>query len=376
MTMSTDEKLTETLERLAGRATTPMDGYSRVERRLRARRNRRRTTLGVAAAVSVLGLSAAFVNMGEEPDSRNATVASVGEDSTSAPSTEAPAPPSAGDAGVPRLTLSVPGLSLTSAHIGHTDFTDVQMSAPLAFTHFQSFRPAPDDWSSPSVYVYTTTAGASFGIGEESPEDSREIVDVNGNTGYLVTAGEQRSLGWRLADGTTAYVFAPGMTPEDLVTIGRSMTLRPDGQGWDVGDLPDGLVPVLDEQNSRQPSRTNHSLTFEGEAGEVELHSSTASQIEMEDRIADYSVGAEVTTATVNGHAAAVARGAHDVRVLWYDSDNQVANYMIVSGTIGDDVDQLVSNIRELSEGEWNDLLATADTTYWNGDESSPTSTP
>jgi len=174
-------------------------------------------------------------------------------------------------------------------------------------------------------------------------------------------------------DDPTEPIFDEAEIP---LAIGRSMTLRSDGQGWEVGELPDGLVSVLDEANTRQPSRTTHSLTFEGEAGKVELHSSTGSQVEMEDRIADYSVGAEVTTAVINGHAAAVARGPHDVRVLWYDSDNQVANYMIVYGAIADDVEQLLSNITELSEDEWSDLLATADTTYWNGDESSPTSTP
>jgi hypothetical protein len=270
----------------------------------------------------------------------------------------------------------VPGLSLTSAHIGRTEFTDVQMAAPLSFTHFQSFRAAPDDWSGPSVYVFTSPPDSHFGIGEEAPEGSNTIVDINGSTGYLSKDDAQPSLGWRLPDGTTAYVLAPGVSLEDLVSIGRAMTLRSDGRGWDVRELPDGVVPVLDEENSLQPTMRNHSLTFEGEAGEVELHSYTASQVEMEDRIADYSIGADVTSATVNGHPAAVTRSPHDVRVLWYDSDDQVANYMIVSGTIADDIELLVSNITVLPENEWNDLLATADTTYWTGDESSPTSTP
>jgi len=376
MTMSTDEKLTETLERLAARATTPTDGLSRVERRLRTRRNRRRTTLGVAAAVSALGVSVAFLNIGEQSDSRNATVASTGEDSPAAPATDAPAPPDDEKAGLPRLSLSVPGLSLTRAEISRTEFTAAQMVTPRGFTHFQSFRPAPNDWSSPSVYVYTVPAGASFGIGEESPEDVTTIVAINGNTGYLVVDGAHRSLGWRLPDGTAAYVFAPDLAGEELLAIGRSMALRPGERGWEVGDLPDGLIPVLDEENTRRSSIENHSLTFEGDAGVVELHSYTASQIDMEHRIADYSVDADVTATTVNGHPAAVARGPHDVRVLWYDPDNQVANYMIVSGAIADDIELLVSNITVLSENEWNDLLATADTTYWTGDESSPTSNP
>lgn len=376
MTMSTDEKLTETLERLAARATTPTDGHSRVERRLRARRNRRRTTLGVAAAVTALGVSVAFATMGEESDSRNATVASVGEDSTAPAATDAPAPPVDEKAGMPRLSLSVPGLSLALADISRTEFTAAQMAAPLGFTHFQSFRPAPNDWSSPSVYVYTVPAGASFGIGEESPADVTTIVDVNGNTGYLVTDGAHRSLGWQLPDGTATYVFAPDLAPEELLAIGASMTLRPDGRGWDVGDLPDGLIPILDEENTRRSSIENHSLTFEGGAGEVEFHSYTTSQVDMEGRIADYSVGADVTSTTVNGHPAAVTRSPHDVRVLWYDPDNQVANYMIVNGAIADDIELIVSNVTVLSENEWNDLLATADTTYWTGDESSPTSTP
>src|SRR3546814_1358210 len=81
MTMSTDEKLTETLERLAARATTPTDGQSRVERRLRSRRNRRRTTLGVAATVSALGISIAFATLAGDADLRNGTVASIGADS-------------------------------------------------------------------------------------------------------------------------------------------------------------------------------------------------------------------------------------------------------------------------------------------------------
>lgn len=376
MTMSTDEKLTETLERLAARATTPTDGLSRVERRLRTRRNRRRATLGAAAAVSVLGLTAAFVNLAEDADTGNATVASNGEHSTAAPCSDTPTPPTAEKAGVPRLSLSVPGLSLTSADIGRTEFTDVQMAEPLGYTHFQAFRSAVNEWSSPSVYVYTVPAGASFGIGEESPEDVTTIVAINGNTGYLVVDGAHRSLGWRLPDGTAAYVFAPDLAGEELLAIGRSMALRPGERGWEVGDLPDGLIPVLDEENTRRSSIENHSLTFEGDAGVVELHSYTASQIDMEHRIADYSVDADVTATTVNGHPAAVARGPHDVRVLWYDPDNQVANYMIVSGAIADDIELLVSNITVLSENEWNDLLATADTTYWTGDESSPTSNP
>lgn len=49
---------------------------------------------------------------------------------------------------------------------------------------------------------------------------------------------------------------------------------------------------------------------------------------------------------------------------------------MIVNGAIADDIELIVSNVAVLSENEWNDLLATADTIYRTGDESSPTSTP
>lgn len=377
MTMSTDEKLTETLERLAARATTPTDGQSRVERRLRSRRNRRRTTLGVAATVSALGISIAFATLAGDADLRNETVASIGEDSTGSAGTDAETPPVDENNGMPRLSLSVPGLSLTLAHVGATEFTAAQIAAPLGFTHFQSFRAAPGDWSLPSVYIYTVAAGAPFGIGEDSPNDgTTTTVDVNGSTGYLGVLGAQRTLGWRLADGTAAYVLAPDLAPDELIAIGRSMSLRPDGRGWDVRHLPDGLVSVLDEENSRLSSIENHSLTFQGDAGEVELHSYTTTPVDMETRIADYSIGAQVTNTTVNGHPAAVTRSPHDVRVLWYDPDNQVANYMIINGAITDDIELIVSNIDELSQDQWKELLATADTTYWTGDESSPTSTP
>jgi hypothetical protein len=377
MTMTTDEKLTEALERLAARATTPTDGRARVERRLRTRRNRRRTTLGIAAAVGVLGVSAAFASMGEAGDTRNATVASTGEDSTAPDGTDAQVPPGVDEERrVPRLSLTVPGLSLTSAHIGRTEFTDVQLAAPLGFTHLQSFRAAPDDWSGASVYVFTSPPDSPFGIGEEAPDGSKTIVDINGSTGYLSTDPARPTLGWRVPEGTTAFVLAPGVELVDLVTIGRSMALRADGRGWDVRELPDGMVPVLDEESTRGSSTESHSLTFAGEAGEVELHSYTASRVEMEDRIADYSIGAEVTNATVNGYPAAVTRSPHDVRVLWYDADNLVANYLIVDGAIADDIELIVSNIDELAQDEWDDLLANAETTYWTGDESSPTSTP
>lgn len=361
MTMPNEEKLTEALEQLAGRAVVPTDGLSRVKRRVRMRRNRRRTAMGALAVVAISGI-ALSANLVTDRERRVVSTANeTQEQSQLAP--------------VPRLTLNVADLALVDAQIGRTDFIAEQLTAPPSYQHYQSFRRAADDWRAPAVFIYTTSPEAPFEIGDGS-RSGTTIVDINGSEGYLRSdEGLDPVLGWRLPDGTSAYVHAPGMDAKDLLALGRSMSLRADGQGWNVGGLPAELTPIIDERPTNPAGIINHSLTFAGAPGRVEMHSSTGTRLELETRVADLMAGATVESSTVRGYPAAVARTGQTTRVLWYDDTAKTVNYLIVEGDIEARLDDVVAGITELSEVEWNELLASTDTTYWTGDSSSPTST-
>lgn len=377
MTMSTDDKLTETLERIADRAATPTDGRLRVARRLQTRRTRRRVAMAAVAAVAFTGLIVG-ANTAMGPDRRAVSTASDGQDSAGTHTPDVPTTAQTADPdSVPRLTLDVAGFRLVDADIGRTEFTAEQLASPLQYSYFQSFRPEAADWQKPGVFVFTVPPASPFGIGEDSPPETTTIVDINGNTGYLMSYGGTgaSALGWRLPDGTAAFVHAPGLEPDALVALARSMTLRPDGHGWNVADLPSGLQPIIDEPNGHNADIANHSLTFEGTAGRVELHSSTGRRMELETRVADLLDDAEVSNLDVRGFSAAVVRSAHSTRVLWYDGTAGTVNYLIIEGDIETAVDRVVAGITELSEPDWNDLLAGVHTTYWTGDTPSSTST-
>ena len=139
--------------------------------------------------------------------------------------------------------------------------------------------------------------------------------------------------------------------------------------------MPSGLEPIIDEPNVHNADTANHSLTFEGTAGRVELHSSTGRRVELETRVADLLDDAEVHNLMVRGFPAALVRSTHSTRVLWYDDTAGTVNYLILEGEIEAAVDRVVAGITELSEPKWNDLLAGAHTTYWTGDTPSSTST-
>ena len=162
MTMSTDDKLTETLERIADRATTPTDGHVRVERRLRTRRNRRRAAVAAVAAVAFTGVVIG-ANAAMGPDRRAVSTASDGQDSAGEHSPAVPTTAQRADLDpVPRLTLEVTGFRLVDAHIGRTEFTAEQLANPPQYSYFQSFRPAAADWQKPACLRLHGAAGIAL----------------------------------------------------------------------------------------------------------------------------------------------------------------------------------------------------------------------
>ena len=268
-----EQRLATALDRFASQVTTPHDGRARVAQRLAVRRRRRRTTVVAGVALLAAGLGVGLTHL---PDTDRSGVSTAGLADHSGGDSRSPSDGSGVEAAsIPDLTVDLPGMTLVGADISAPTATDQRAGDPGGFYYFQSFRRASDDWRLPGVFVFTTTPESRFEIGERSPADQVTTVDINGHTGYLhLPEVGLTALGWRLDDGTTAFVVAPGMAPDDLVALGRRMQPRTDRQGWAVPGLPDGLVPVIDAANTPRPFTGNHSLRFEGDASGIELNSS------------------------------------------------------------------------------------------------------
>ena len=365
----TDDDIAVALERIADHAAAPSDANQRVARRLQVRRRRRRATTGLIGLAAIGGLAVGVSGLAPPREDQQIAVAADGTDTdrSTDPALEPVVQPAPGE--LPRLTIDMPGLDLVRAAIGTTEFSEGLLQSPPSTWWFQSFRPASDDWSGPGVYVQTGSRDG-LSLGETAP--GWTPVDVNGHSAVLHTRPDGRaSLGWHLPDGTTALVTAHDVSTDELVALARSMQLRPDAQGWAIGDLPSGLVPVLDEAVSHRPRGDSHGLTFAGDVGRVDLHSSTDTATSAEGRIAGELDGpvAAVSNTTVRGIAAAVVRRADDeTRVFWFDRDLGIEHYLIIDSALSDQVEAIIASITELDEATWNDLLDGADTTYWTGD--------
>ena len=371
-----EQRLATALDRFASQVTTPHDGRARVAQRLVVRRRRRRTTVVAGVALLAAGLGVGLTHL---PDTDRSGVSTAGLADHSGGDSRSPSDGSGVEAAsIPDLTVDLPGMTLVGADISAPTATDQRAGDPGGFYYFQSFRRASDDWRLPGVFVFTTTPESRFEIGERSPADQVTTVDINGHTGYLhLPEVGLTALGWRLDDGTTAFVVAPGMAPDDLVALGRRMQPRTDRQGWAVPGLPDGLVPVIDAANTPRPFTGNHSLRFEDDASGIELNSSQSTPVAFEERVADYLNSAEsVENTTVRGQPAVVIRSAYDTRVLWYEPNVDVENYLIIDGTAQDHVDDVIAGLTELTPADWDRLLASTETTFWDGDTPSSTSTP
>ena len=371
ITPTGERQLTTSLEEFASQATAPHDGRARVSARLATRRRRRRTAAVACVALVVGGIGVGIARLPDTNQSGVAT-ADMADDSASEAS-----PSSSAEADLPNLAVDVPGFVLAEANIGETTFTDEQLAGPRAFYYFQSFRGSADDWQLPGVFVFTTTPDRPFAIGDDNP-DQVTTVDINGSPGYLHGAESGApSLGWRLEDGTTAFIEAPGMDSDDLLAFARSMQARPDRQGWDVETLPEGLAPIVDAANTSRPATAHNSLRYESPDGRVELNSSLSTPVQFEDRVADYlNASIDVENTTVRGQPAVVIRSEHDTRVLWFEPDADVQHYFIIDGSAEDQVDEIIAGLSELPSTEWAELLDSTDTTYWNGDTPSSTSLP
>lgn len=365
MNADLDQRLRSDLRRAASTSNVPPNGRQLVERRIEARRTRRRRARHAVTAVSTCGalLVAAVVLNRPADDGQVATGATADPAATSSSSPSESTPTVQAADGLPHLVVDHPEFAPVLSYL-----QDVEID-PATFEHgahhIQTFRTDPDGWSLPAVTLLTTS-DPSYGIGD-SPLSDTTTVDINGSTGYLMdnpapTVPPQ--LGWRLPDGTAAHIVAPGLSPQELVEWALTLTLRDNGQGWESPRPPAGLSVAFDGALSPQQRYVGQELTFGempdgADANPILLDTHRTTPARHEERVHDRLHSADhVDTTIVRDRPAAVVRSGDQLRVLWSEQDGTITNELVLHGKAADQLDSIIASLTVLGDDEWNNLVA------------------
>lgn len=366
MNADLDQRLRSDLRRAAATSNAPHNGRQLVERRIEARRTRRRRVRHAVTAVSACGalLVAAVVLNRPADDGQVATGATADPAAGSSSGLSESTPTVQAVDGLPHLVVDHPEFAPVLSYVQDVEID--RATFEQGAHHIQTFRTDPDAWSLPAVTLLTTS-DPSYGIGESAPAGVTTTVDINGSMGYLVNDPAPTvppTLGWRLPHGTAALIVAPGLSPQELVEWALTLTPRDNGQGWEVPRPPAGLSVAFDGALSPQQRYVGQELTFGempdgADANPIFLDTHRTTPARHEERVHDRLHSADhVDTTVVRDRPAAVVRSGDQLRVLWSEQGGTITNELVLHGMATDQLDSIIASLTVLGDDEWNKLLA------------------
>ena len=339
-------QLEDQLERLAAGVAAPPtpDARQAIQRRTGVLRRRRR--VGAAAGTGLLALAAIGGIALARPD----------------PSPEAE---TAGTAPLPAFTLEVPGWDVVVAEDGLATGT----SAAAAGSE-QVFA-LPDGSDSPRLVVRHFPSSDAFG----PPASGEEVVEVGAVEGRVTHPGpDELVLRWSPPLGdNTAEIEARGLTQEAVVEFAERLTPKdvdgafqyppsPDDTfGFEAGDVPEGMQEVRADEvtDVTGGAETGRRLVAESDTATAELTVAPVDDQARQDAVAAMAQAGPAEEVTVlGGPASLIARpGGTAWYVIWEPGD-AASVVLDVTGADRATVDALLAGIRDVTEGEWDDLVA------------------
>lgn len=199
-----------------------------------------------------------------------------------------------------------------------------------------------------------------------NPEVEVVAVDVNGLEAQAWTVGGLASIQWDLGDGTSVLVDARELSTDEVIEFARGLRLQPDGLGFDATVRPQGITEIpLDqaESSTELPQRQLGLLsTDESSVVDVVVSGGDASAFEAlaADRVASAS-GGQVEQLRVLGRPAVLAGDlAAEPHLMWRHTTTDIVEIVFAVSDRAE-LDAFIAGIREISEDEWQELLATYD---------------
>ena len=320
------------------------DGWEAIHRRIDARRRsrqrRRLAGCGVAVVVTVVA-SLALVN---------------GSDREVGVATRPPTPD--GGAELPRLVLDLPGWEVDHASSGEAG------GAPTAAPPLWLFTEPGRGFDGKVVYVSIADPTVPYGLGEENPAASR--VDVRGRTAYLnvtpALVGPVGQMGWRMADGTSVYLTSSRLTEEELVAFARAVDVAPDrGLVLPMPALPAGLAFERSTGPEERDGRLHAEVSYRQGRRSAELRLQPGGEWQFDNLVRDRLVSASAARAvTLDGAPGVVStyQGPGQSHAVMWRVEPGVVAEVRVDEVSADEAVAVARSVKEIDEGEWQDLLA------------------
>lgn len=213
------------------------------------------------------------------------------------------------------------------------------------------------------VFVRLVPAGASYGIGET---DSTVPVDIAGRPGRLLDYSSlTTSLGWPRADGSIVHLVATNIPDDTLANMGRSVEAALAEGLAPPTELGDGLA--LRRVGSPDTGGSSHGeVTYSGpESRTVDLRLTSGGPSNLDDLVLDRLASAgswrpltvEGRSAVASTYAESPAVGEPTRAVMWAVRPGVVAE-LVTFGLSDDEIDAALASIREISQAEWDGLVA------------------
>ena len=263
---------------------------------------------------------------------------------------------------LPALAADLDGWHITADDTTATpDMSDVYDPASGSL---QVFR-RPDNLTGPSVFLHHQSAGDAI-----AADPGAQSVPIGGTQGFIRETGpESFTVRWAPAQSDSqALIEARGLNRDEVVQFAKSLRLKdPDIQyppadaklGFDADKLPKGIqeVPVAPTSADRNAVRR---LVLERDAATIHVTIDDRGEASFETYLGELlATDSEVERVSVLGHRAVLVEDRNDGRwsLVWRQTDAATV-VATLSGVDRSTVDDFVSSLVEISEDEWQDLVA------------------
>jgi hypothetical protein len=336
-----EDRLNTLADHVAAPATP--DARQAIGRRTAALRRRRRVRNAAGGGlVALLVLAGAVALQTDDPDVET-NVAGPGE--------------------LPALTVDVDGWEVRAADdTTATPATgDVNASDPGSL---QVFR-RPDELAGPSVYLRHEPGSDAV-----AATSGAVPVMIGGTEGYLERTGpESFTVSWNPSPGDSqAYLEALGLTEGEVVDFANGLRLKdPDIQypatpGTEFGFLPGRLPRGLHEIQVSPASPGSDAvrrLVAEQEGSTVRVTIDEQGEASFETHVRELlASGDDVEQVSVLGRPAVLVEHPGGRWSLVWRQTDEATVVASLSGADRSTVDDFVSGLDEISDGEWQDLKA------------------
>jgi hypothetical protein len=355
------EALTAALSRQAAevRSRPDIEARAAVDQRLRQRARNRNVRRGTLAAVVLVAAALAGSLIVARRDNAPEIAVDQGDD---APLEAGLMSDDPGRFDLPRIVVD-PVLGLAPA-VGDQPVavTMADQPDPLRFAQMQVFRST--EARVPVIFAPWNQRDADRPL--PIPGVDGQAVDMNGIPATLQgPATGPRTLSWLMEDDTKAYLYAVGVTDEQLLQLARGLR-RPDpeapGYEIDVADLPAGLVEqtwIAPADGDVQPLYT---LGYAADRPQVTLVVGSGTRERGEERLLSllFEAQAAEPIEVMDGTGILITNAGPDSwTVLWSPGAHLGAELRIDHATRAD-VDTLIAALRTVDRTEWLQLLSDA----------------